>query len=80
MPRYFFHVRKPGGTVQDLEGIGLPSETAARTEAIKAARDIMAEHIHKGLDVSGWSFEIADEDGRHVTTVPFSEAIRRADA
>ncbi len=78
MPRYFFHVYETKGTVEDTEGIEFPDEAAARLEAMRAARDIMAEHIRKGEDVSGWLFEIADGSGWPIMTVPFSEAIRRA--
>ncbi len=78
MPRYFLHVREAGDLVEDPDGVDFPDVAAARMEAVEAAREIMAEHIRKGLDVSGWSFEIADGSGRPVMTVPFSEAIRRA--
>jgi hypothetical protein len=37
----------------------------------------MAAHIRKGLDASGWSFEIADGSGWPIMAVPFSEAVRR---
>lgn len=78
MPHYFFHVNEGGELVEDLEGAELPDASAARAEAMQAARDIMAEHIRKGLDVSGWSFEIADGSGWPIMAVPFSEAVRRA--
>jgi hypothetical protein len=77
VPRYFFHVHETDGVVEDSDGLDFSDETAARTEAIKAAREIMAAHIRKGLDVSGWSFEIADGSGWPIMAVPFSEAVRR---
>ncbi len=77
MPRYFFHIRETEGTVEDTEGIEFPDDAAVHMEAIEAARDIMAEHIRKGLDVSGWSFEIANGSGWPIMAVPFSEAIYR---
>ena len=77
MPRYFFHVHEADGVVEDSEGIDFPDAAAARTEAILAARGIMAEHIRKGEDVSGWSFEIADGSDWPIMSVPFSEAVRR---
>ncbi len=73
----FFHVHETDGVVEDSDGLDFSDETAARREAIKAAREIMAAHIRKGLDVSGWSFEIADGSGWPIMAVPFSEAIRR---
>ncbi len=80
MPRYFLHVREAGDLVEDPDGVDFPDVAAARMEAVAAAREIMAEHIRKGLDVSSWSFEVVDEDGRLIMSVPFSEAVQRADA
>ncbi len=77
MPRYFFHIREIESTVEDTEGIEFPDEAAVRKEAVRSARDLMVEHIRRGLDVSGWSYEVTDEHGRPIMTVPFSEAIRR---
>ncbi len=54
-----------------------PDEAAAREEPIRAAREIMAEHIRKGRDVSHWAFKIADGSGWTIMTVPFSEAVER---
>jgi hypothetical protein len=49
------------------------------SEGAPCQRNI-AEHIRKGFDVSDWSHEIVDEIGRPVMTMPFSEAVHRADA
>ena len=76
MPRYFFHVRQDKDFVEDSEGVECTDSGHAKAEAIEGACDLMAEHILKGLDVSDWSYEIVDEDGRLVMTVPFAEAIQ----
>ena len=77
MSRYFFHIHETEGTAEDVDGVEFPNEAAAHKEAVRAARDIMAEYIRKGRDVSGWSFEITDGSGWPVMAVPFSAAIRR---
>ncbi len=77
MPRYFFHVRANDGLVEDPERIECADEGSIREEAIEGARQLMAEHIRKGVDVSDWSYEIVDEHDRPVMTVAFSQAIRR---
>ena len=64
--------------MEDPDGSECPDDASIRREAIEGAREIMAEHIRKGRDVSDWSFEIVDEDNRPVMTVPFSEPIRRS--
>ncbi len=66
--------------MEDPDGSECPDDASIRREATEGAREIMAEHIRKGLDVSGWSYEIVDELGRPVMTMLFSEAIHRADA
>ena len=50
---------------------------AARTEAIQGAREIAAERVKSGvlLDLHD-NFEIADEAGRVLETVRFSEALK----
>ena len=78
MPRYFFHVREVVPLVEDEEGTECADDAQAREEAIEGARDVMAEYVRKGLDVSCWSFEIEDEQGRPVMTVPSSAALQRA--
>ena len=77
MPHYFFHVRDSGGLTEDPEGTECADEAQARAEAIAGARDLMAEHVRMGLDVSNWCYEIVDDHGHRVMTVPFIEAIRR---
>ena len=75
MPRSFFHVHETDGTAEDPDGSDFPDTAAARAEVIAAAREIMAEPMRKGLDVSSWSFEITDGNGRPIMAVPFSEAV-----
>jgi hypothetical protein len=48
MPRYHFHVREFGRLVIDPEGLNLPTVSAARDEAVKAAREIMSERLMRG--------------------------------
>ncbi len=78
MPRYCFHVRESDNFVGGPEGTECADDEHARVEAAVGVRDIMVEYIRKGLDVSGWVYEIVDEQGRPVMTVPFSEAVQRA--
>ena len=43
--RYFFNVRTDERVVLDLEGQELPSEEAARLEAISAAKEIVGREL-----------------------------------
>jgi hypothetical protein len=49
--------------------------TDARTEAVMAARELMAAAVASGKKPKGSRFEIADESGRIVLVMPFEEAI-----
>lgn len=75
MPRYFFNVENGFGFVEDEEGRELPDLEAARAEALKGVRSILAEDVSKGrLDLDG-RLDVKDEAGRVVLTISFAEAI-----
>ena len=74
MPRFFFHLRD-GESAEDPDGMYLPDVRTARLEAIRSARDIMAEHVRRGkLDLS-FSIEVTDEHGEPILAVPFREVV-----
>ena len=65
MPRYFFNIREASGKViKDATGRVLPGLAAANAEALKAVRQL------PGLKYGG-RFEITDEAGNIVLSVPF---------
>ncbi|HYD39066.1 MAG TPA: hypothetical protein VEA60_15725 [Allosphingosinicella sp.] len=75
MPRFYFHVCNGAGFVQDEEGRDLPDLEAARAEAIRGARSIMASDVQRGtLDLSSF-IEIEDAEKRLVLTVGFEDAV-----
>jgi len=74
MPRFFFHIRD-GESVDDPDGMYLPDTRSARLEAVRSARDIMAEDVRRGqLPLSAW-IEVTDENGEAIFAVPFAEAV-----
>ena len=75
MPLFYLHIRRDGVLMEDPDGSDLPDVAAAREEAIAAARDIWAAAIRQGQDFSDRQFIIADERGRHVLVVPFTDAL-----
>ena len=73
MPRYYFHVRDGSDLRKDREGIELPDLQAARAKALSlACASWSAAPPHRGHNDQ--SFEISDETGHTLLTVPFSEA------
>jgi hypothetical protein len=75
MPRYFFNIRD-GEPVDDPDGMYLPDTRSARLEAMRSARDIMAEDVRRGRLHLASCIEVTDEQGEPVFVVPFAEAIQ----
>lgn len=77
MPRYFFHLRYgPDKLAADPEGEILADPHVARAHALAAAGDLIART--RSDFVHDWfvcSFEIVDEAGEPVLTLPFGEAV-----
>ena len=88
MPRYFFHLRHgagPGGLVPGLlaldpEGDDLPGPDEARAHALMVARDLINRvRLYAVGDWFTCTFEVTDEDGHRVATVPFPETVTEED-
>jgi hypothetical protein len=74
VPRYFFNVYD-NLVSQDEEGMELPSPAAARLEALRGARGLIAEQVGHGyIALSHW-IDVADEGGVIVLTVTFRDAL-----
>jgi hypothetical protein len=79
MPRYFLHLRYSDledGLAHDEEGDELPDAGALRQHVVDTARDLMVgARLHSIPDWLQCSFEVTDEAGTVVLTLPFSEAV-----
>ncbi|MER2249686.1 hypothetical protein ABS772_07130 [Methylorubrum podarium] len=79
MPRYFFNIRHrpgPDGLAEDHEGDELADITAAREHALSEARTMITrDQLDIVRDWMTCSFEISDEAGQPVLTVPFSDTV-----
>ena len=75
MPRFFFHIRD-GESIDDPDGMYLPDARTARLEAVRSARDIMAEDVRRGVLHLASCIEVTDEQGEPVFVVPFAEAVQ----
>ncbi|MBW9117653.1 hypothetical protein JNB88_28945 [Rhizobium cauense] len=74
MTRYFFHRRDGDQFIEDT-GVEMSGLAAARLEAIKAAREMLAEKLLAGELIDGQVFEIVDDAGRLVETIPFKSVL-----
>jgi hypothetical protein len=75
MGRFYFHLRAGDKLMPDEEGIDLPDLSAARREAIEAARELLGEAIKSGRPEVPEAFVIADEDGRELDAVPLAAVL-----
>ena len=75
MPLYFLHLHNGSGFVPDEEGRDFPDLAAARAEAVRSIRSVLAEEIRRGcVDLRG-RVEIAGTDGETLASVAFGEAV-----
>ena len=74
MPHFFLHIRSGDGLILDEEGLDLPIE-AARREAIRGARGIMAAELAEGVLRLDQAIVIQDELGRTIDRIDFEDAI-----
>ena len=74
MPRFYFHVYDDV-IAQDEEGMELPNLAAARLNAIRGARDLIAEQVRHGHFVLSHWIDVVDENGEKVLTLPFRDAV-----
>lgn len=75
MPRYFFHICNGCGFTEDHEGQELVNQSAARAQAIKEARGVMASDLRSGeLDMSSF-IEVEDAEKCVLFTLTFEDAV-----
>ena len=76
MPKYYFHIRTPLEMDVDDIGVDCKSVDDAVAQAMSAAKEIISEWVLDGQPVDTEAFEIADEEGVIVATVPFACVVR----
>ncbi|HEY1962160.1 MAG TPA: hypothetical protein VGG69_07070 [Rhizomicrobium sp.] len=76
MRRYYFNFRKGDEISPDRLGMWLPDLGAARDEAIQVWGDLIAVALLSGESPMDCEYEIADESGEILLTVPLGEPSR----
>lgn len=66
---FYFHLRRDGQIIMDGEGSSHPDLAAARSEARAAGREILANAIREGRNVSSDAILITDENGQELAAV-----------
>lgn len=75
--KYFFHLTERERMIADEEGLTLSGDEAARAEAIKQIRSIVAEETREtGVIWLSRHIDVADGKGTIVARVGFGDALR----
>jgi hypothetical protein len=75
MAKYYFHLWTGGNYEMDAAGLDLESAESAYLEAYRAAQDLCGELIRERCAPATYRFEVADQSGRKIFDLPFSEII-----
>lgn len=75
MPRYYLHLHDGERLIEDLDGDMFPDLDSARLEALASARDLLAELVKAGKAIDGRRFDIVDDTGRVLMTIPLRDAL-----
>jgi hypothetical protein len=78
MPRFYFHLAREGGRLQDEEGLTLPDAEAAWYQAVRSARELIRAEPALGCRWDRQSIEIVDEIGTPVDQVAFADIVAYA--
>jgi hypothetical protein len=76
VPRFFFHYRCAAAICRDDVGIEFADVAAAHDGAFQGAIDMWAELLRERIDPRLFSFEVTDEEGRELFTLPFGSVLK----
>jgi hypothetical protein len=76
MPRFFFHFTSQGDVSRDEVGTVFPSLEAAYLDGCQSALEMSIDKLRVRDDPTNDSVDIADESGRLLMNIPFSEVLR----
>lgn len=80
MPRYHLNLFNSTDTY-DEDGRDFDDLAAAKVEATRSSRDLMAEHVKAGEPIDlGHYIEVADDGGKVLATIGFREVITITDS
>ena len=78
MPHYYFHLRVGRQHYPDHLGVDFENLESAYLDAFQAARDMWTELLRERKDPTTHRFEIANEDGQVLLTLPFTEVLEQS--
>ena len=75
MSRFYLHQQIANGIIEDPDGTEAVDLTAAKHEAVLAARQLLANAILAGVSPLGTAFRITDGNGTLLLTVSFRDVL-----
>jgi hypothetical protein len=75
VPRFHLNIFNGDGDAPDEEGQDFADLDAARAEAIRGIRSLLADELGRGAIALNGRIEIADVDGHVVQIVNFADAL-----
>lgn len=75
MTKFQFQVRNSDGSVGETFEAEFPSSAEARSEAVRAAREMVSDGLWHGHPLANETFEILSEDGDLIEAVPFQSVV-----
>lgn len=76
MTRYFFHIRRNGEVVRDGEGDDFATVDDARSNALKAVRELVAARIKNGQNVPDEHIDVRNEADELQFSISFHQVVR----
>jgi hypothetical protein len=76
VPRFHLNIFNGAGEAPDEQGQDFADLAAARAEAIRGIRSLLASEMSDGEIDLGGRIEITDPDGRILRTVAFRDAVK----
>lgn len=73
MPHFYFHLQQGETRREDPCGVCLPDAEAAWYQAYRHGRDLLVGDRRDRREWAGHSFEVEEEGGGHVWTLPLVE-------
>jgi hypothetical protein len=74
LARYFFHLRNHTDEMLDPEGMELPLADDVKTEALRAARDLLSHEIKSGMVDLRYRIDVEEADGGAVHSLSLKDA------
>jgi hypothetical protein len=75
IPRFFLHLRRDRELIADEHGEELADAEAAYLQAFSAAQELWATALVRRDDPTIYSFEVVDDKGRLLFTLPLPEVL-----